>query len=160
STAQWIMVGILVLVVGLVVAPQRLASRGRVVASVLSVTVVAVVAWTLTGQISASRASNAFSRNLIRNFPRPTDWVDKVAKGAPTVSLGQSVVHPPGVWLLEFWNKSIHYVWSLDGSAPGPGPVLAPDINGWNGQFNQQRGDIQYAVIDPGMDVVGSVAAL
>ncbi len=158
--AEWILVGVLALLVGLVLAPRFLGQRTRAATAVVWVTAGLALAWTLTGQISAGQASNSFSRSFVQNFPHPPDWVDRVVHGAPTVYLGQSIDNPNGVWLLEFWNKSIRYVWSLDGTAPGPGPVLAPDINGGNGQFNQQRGDIQYAVIDPGMDVVGKVVAL
>jgi hypothetical protein len=32
------------------------------------------------------------------------------------------------IWLLEFWNRSIDAVWSLDGTAPGPGPTVTPNV--------------------------------
>jgi hypothetical protein len=32
-----------------------------------------------------------------------------------------------GIWLTEFWNRSLKYVDSVDGTAPGPGPTLTPN---------------------------------
>ena len=33
------------------------------------------------------------------------------------VALGQQVTDPTGIWLTEFWNRSVKKVWSTDGSA-------------------------------------------
>ena len=40
--------------------------------------------------------------------------------------LGQAIIDPNGLWLTEFWNRSIRHVYSLDGTAPGPGPTVRP----------------------------------
>ena len=44
------------------------------------------------------------------------------------VLLGQSIKDPNPVNLLEFWNRSLTNVWSLDGTAPGPGATVTPNI--------------------------------
>jgi hypothetical protein len=72
--------------------------------------------------------------------------------------LGQQITDANGLWLLEFWNKSLHYVWSLDGTAKGPGPTLSPDLLSPNGLINEPPG-IEYVVVDPGIDLVGDVKA-
>ena len=35
---------------------------------------------------------------------------------------------PTGVYLTEFFNRSVTKVWSTDGTAPGPGAILTPDL--------------------------------
>ena len=59
------------------------------------------------------------------NLPKPLDWVDQATHGRPVTYLGQEIKDPNGVWLTEFWNRSIKHVDSLDGSAPGPGPTAS-----------------------------------
>jgi hypothetical protein len=60
---------------------------------------------------------------------------------------------------MEFWNRSIKYVWSLDGSAPGPGPTETPNVDAPDGHVQQQRGDLAYVVADSGIQVLGDVVA-
>ena len=44
----------------------------------------------------------------------------------PTIYLGQRIpTTPNGIWLMEFWNRSLRYVWSLDGTRTGAGDVPA-----------------------------------
>ena len=43
------------------------------------------------------------------------------------VNLGQQIEDPSGIWQLEFWNRSLKHIWSLDGTAlrvGGPIPSL------------------------------------
>ena len=118
-----------------------------------------VVAWRLAGQIPASNGSKELSEQFLRGFPSQTDWVDRITGGAPTMYLGQNVSDPNGLWTMEFWNRSIKYVWSLDGSAPGPGPTETPNVDALDGHVQQQRGDLAYVVADAGIQVLGDVVA-
>ena len=45
-----------------------------------------------------------------------------------------------GVSLMEFWNRDVKNIWSLDGSAPGPGPTLTPDLAGRDGELTNGAG--------------------
>ena len=35
-----------------------------------------MIAWNVTGEVSASNGTNNFSQNLLRNFPSPPTWID------------------------------------------------------------------------------------
>ena len=63
---------------------------------------------------------------------------------------------PNGLWLLEFWNRSLKQVWSLDGTAPGPGPTLTPNLDNTNGTLSNDP-HYPYVVAEQGIDVVGKV---
>lgn len=117
-----------------------------------------VLAWNLTGQMAAASASRNFSDELLRNYPRPLNWLDQEDHGQPAMYLGQQITDANGLWLLEFWNKSLHYVWSLDGTAKGPGPTLSPDLLALDGSITTVPG-IKYVVVDPGIDLVGKQVA-
>lgn len=128
--------------------------HGRVAAAVGAVALALVVGWSLNAEIVASNASRDFSRFFLSGLPRPLDWVDQLNGGAPTLYLGQKIADPNAVWSLEFWNRSIRKIWSLDGSAPGPGPVLTPDLTSPSGTLADDPG-YRYAVSDFGVDLVG-----
>ena len=113
-----------------------------------------VLAWNVTGQMAAASASRNFSDELLQNYPRPLNWLDEADHGRPAMYLGQQITDANGLWLLEFWNKSLQYVWSLDGTAKGPGPTLSPDLLASDGRITTAPG-IQYVVVDPGIDLVG-----
>ena len=49
-------------------------------------------------------------------------------------------------------------VWSLDGTAPGPGPVLTPDLIATDGRLDGDPG-YEYAVIDTGLAIAGTPVA-
>ncbi|MGI8421812.1 MAG: hypothetical protein ACR2MU_06090 [Gaiellaceae bacterium] len=137
----------------------RLVRRSRAaVRGTLAFTALAVLAWNVTAQVSAASGSNAFSNDLATNVEHPLSWVDAANGGASTLYLGQSIKDANGLWLLEFWNRSIHHVWSLDGTAPGPGPVVTPDIVGIDGELTQVP-DVRYAVLEEGVNLAGTVVA-
>src|SRR5581483_12364226 len=69
----------------------------------------------------ASNGTNNFSQVLLGNFPSPPNWLDKATGQQPAIYLGQRITDPQGIWLMEFWNRGLSYVWSLDGTAPPPG---------------------------------------
>ena len=98
--------------------------------------------WTLAGQLSAASASNTFSEELTKNIDEPLDWIDRATGGQSTLYLGQRLTDYNGLWQMEFWNRSLDHVWSTDGSAPGPGPVVTPDLI-------ELRNLLQCADLDP-----------
>ena len=119
-----------------------------------------VIAWNLTGALAFASASNRASDRFDDNIRKPFTWVDDATGGKPTLYLGQQMSDPNGEWLLEFWNPHslIGRVWSLDGTAPGPGPTLTPDPGLPNGALSHDP-HYPYVVEERGMNVVGQVVA-
>jgi hypothetical protein len=119
---------------------------------------VGVLAWNFTGELAFASASNRTADLFMTNIRQPVTWLDDHTGGAPTIYLGQQMKDQNSEWLLEFWNRSIRAVWSLDGTAQGPGPVLTPDPSPANGALNHNPG-YPYVVEEKGIDVVGKVVA-
>jgi uncharacterized membrane protein len=118
----------------------------------------AVVGWNLTGELAFASASNRFSDRFVENIRPPFGWVDEQTHGAPALYLGQQMADQNGEWLLEFWNRSIKAVWSLDGTAQGPGPFLTPDQRATDGALSHDPG-YPYVVEETGIDVLGKTVA-
>src|SRR5262249_42388929 len=53
--------------------------------------------------------------------------------------------------LTEFWNRSMHHVYSLDGSAPGPGPAGTPNVVKPDGTMTGMPPDTKYVLADNGV---------
>jgi hypothetical protein len=152
----------LVVSVALLVAPRFLAHRRPGwSAGVTATAALLVLAWCLAGQISAANYSNDASQTLITNYPRPLNWLDQLTHGKPTLYLGQHLDAGSdiGVWLTEFWNRSLRYVWSVDGSAPGPGPVETPNTAADGRLYPVPPGNVDYVLAEPGIDLDGTVVA-
>ena len=143
----------------LLLLPLVLARRPLVLRAYLAAVAAVVLLWNVTGQLAASDGSRDISGRFLENFPDPPNWVDRATGGAPTMYLGQDIVDPTGIWLTEFWNRSLRYVWSLDGTAPGPGPTTTPNVFKPDGTLQQQRGDVRYVLADGGIEVLGTVVA-
>jgi hypothetical protein len=153
---RWVLLGAVAVTVALLLAPRFLTARRRAAAGVLVLAAGLVLAWNLAGQISAGNAANDASKATIGNYPRPLDWLDVATHGEPTLYLGQKV-NPLGVWLTEFWNRSLQHVWSLDGTAIAAGaPTLTPDLHGARGKLYPDPG-VPYVLADEGIDVVGQL---
>jgi hypothetical protein len=118
----------------------------------------AVVGWNLTGELAFASASNRFSDRFVENIRPPFGWVDEQTHGEPALYLGQQMADQNGEWLLEFWNRSIKAVWSLDGTAQGPGPFLTPDQRATDGALSHDPG-YPYVVEETGIDVLGKTVA-
>lgn len=127
-----------------------------------------VLAWNVTGEVSASNGVNNFSQNLLKNFPSPPTWIDDATGGKPTIYLGQQITDPQGIWLMEFWNRGLTYVWSLDGTAPPPGrqppgfvtPDAQPDGTLVGKSIpNGNPPGVDYMVADNTIQVAGEVIA-
>jgi hypothetical protein len=113
-----------------------------------------VLVWGGGGELAAASASNALSDSLLSNLRGDPSWIDDTTHGAPSFYLGQQILDPNGVWLLEFWNRSLKGVWSLDGTAPGPGAGPTPDLSKTDGTLFPDP-HYPYVVADKGIDIVG-----
>ncbi|MET0939461.1 MAG: hypothetical protein ABWY51_09600, partial [Gaiellaceae bacterium] len=158
NAVQWALIVTLAVSVLLLVLPRLLGGRRTAVRAVVGVTAALVLAWTLTGQISAAMYSNDSGDLITRNYPKPLTWLDDITGGQPVVYLGQNVNAGAalGIWLTEFWNRSLKHVWSLDGTAPGPGPVLTPDLVATDGRLAPDPG-AKYVLAERGVDVDGTL---
>ena len=96
--------------------------------AVAAAAVVLVTAWLLTAQIAATVGFDNFANGLRSGLPQQLDWVDRETGGQPVTFLGQAIIDANGVQSTEFWNRSIRHVYSLDSTAPGPGPTVTPDV--------------------------------
>ena len=141
----------------LLLLPRLLRRRPRALTGYLAAVALLLLAWNITGQQSASAGSRSNADQFLRSFPDPVDWLDRATGGQPTLYLGQRVFDANGLWMLEFWNRSLRYVWSLDGTAPGPGPTNTPNVANVEGDLQQQLGNIRYVVADAGIEVAGRV---
>jgi hypothetical protein len=112
--------------------------------------------WNFGGELAAASASNAFSKNFLSNIRGDPSWLDKRTGGASTLYLGQQMQDSNGEWLLEFWNRSLRAVWSLDGTAQGPGPFLTPDLHATDGTLSPDP-HYEYVVADRGIRVEGQI---
>ena len=157
SGVQWMLLGVLGVTLILLLAP-RLLVRWRYASGVaLAVTAAVVLAWNLTAQISAGNYSNTAAHARLDAFPRPVDWLDRETQGRPALFLGQNVDAGEAItiWTLEFWNPTLKHVWSIDGTAPGPGPTLTPDLVQLDGRLYPDP-PVDYVVADKGIDLVGT----
>ncbi len=146
--------------IALLLAPRFI---GRGATWLVLAVAMGIVAWNLTAEISFASASNRASDRFEENIRAPFTWVDDVTHGASTLYIGQQMADQNGEWLTEFWNRSIKAVWSLDGTAQGPGPFLTPDPRPADGALcsRDRCGDwgYPYVVEEQGIDVVGKTVA-
>ncbi len=144
---------IVVTVVGTAVLVLLPLLRSRYVAVAAAVVAAFTLAWTGTAEVYAAHGESLFSERLYQTLPSPANWLDKSTDDRPTVFLGQGIRDPNPVNLLEFWNRSLVKVWSLDGTAPGPGAVTTPNLEKPNGTLTDPG--TAYVLTTPGVDVVG-----
>ena len=141
------------------VVALRFVRRGSGAYRVLAGTAaVFVLAWTLTAQVYAAEGERDLSTRVARNLPSPYDWVEEETDGGSVVVVGQQVADPTNVWLTEFFNPSIRKMWSLDGTAPGPGPILTPDLVAADGTLTPPPGT-EYALGINGVELQAPVVA-
>ena len=98
-----------------------------------------LLVWGVTAEIYAARGLNTFAERLYEATPQPVDWVDQATGGEPTLFLGQSIIDKNPIYLLEFWNRSVKLVWSIDGSAPLPAVVARSRSARRNAQSGSRR---------------------
>jgi hypothetical protein len=113
------------LLLAAVLALRRRVALSGALAAVLGA---GVLGWSLTGQIAAATGSNSISQEAALTLRQPFSWVDDVTHGRPALYMGEGEADPNPENLLEFWNRSIVRVSSLDGTVQGPGPAGSPDL--------------------------------
>jgi len=128
STGQWVLLAVLAGGVLALVAMPALRSRSRIAAGIATVLALGIVAWNLTGEIGAAAGTNSISRTAAATLRHPFTWVDDITHQQPTIYLGEGEADQNPEWMLEFWNRSIVTVGSLDGSVAGPGPSGGPNL--------------------------------
>jgi hypothetical protein len=114
----------------LLVLVTSVRDRGRVAGGIALAAAAAVIAWGLTAEIYAANGERRSSDQFAANFVQPRNWVDKAVGGGTVTIVGQQFVDPTGVWLTEFFNRSVKHVWSVDPAspAPPPGPTVTADL--------------------------------
>jgi len=110
----------------------------------------------LAGEVTSARGSQHQSKLFVSHLPQPLNWVDRRTHRSGTTYLGQQVGVDIGLWLLEFWNPSIKHVYTLDGTAPGPGPTLTPDLASPDGELSSDPG-LPYVLADNGVRLIGPI---
>ena len=118
--------------------------------AVVAAATVVLLAWMLTSEITTTWGESHFGNAFRAHLPQELSWIDKQSHGEAVTYLGQEIVDPNGLWLTEFWNRSITHVASLDGTAPGPGPTEAPTILDIRGTL-ALKNDPPYIVTDNGI---------
>ena len=152
SDLKWLLFAILAGGVLFALLLRMRATRVTLVATLLLGC--ALVAWNLTGEISAANQAVApakFQRSLI---PTPPDWIDRATGRARTMFIGKALSGSLSFWTLEFWNQSLQDIWSVDASAPPPGPTVTPDFQGTDGTVRPQVPD-DWAVTQPEITMAG-----
>ncbi len=120
---------------------------------------VAVVAWSMTGQVYAAEGERRFAERIDSNLPRPYDWVEEATGGDSVVVLGQQISDATGIWLTEFFNPSVRKIWSLDGSAEKVGgPILTPDLDAVDGTLTPVPGT-EYVLAVNGVTLQAPIVA-
>lgn len=139
-----------VLAAGLAVllAPQLFPARRRVAAASVTVLAAFLVAWNLTGEIAAATGTISIARSAGHTLGHPYTWVDDLTHLRPTLYMGEGESDQNPEWMLEFWNRSIVRVSSLDGSVLGPGPSDGPDIKTGGRVLLGSASGYDYAVED------------
>jgi len=158
---------ILVIALAIAVLGVLAITRLRPAAATLIAVGIAVLtlAWNVTGEVAAAAGDVTVSRDFVPTLARPFTWVDDATHLKPTLYLAQGVADQDPEWLLEFWNRSITTVSSLDGTVGGPGPAGAPNITArgqlyWTPDPSQPGKVFDYAVEDwPCIDFAGTLAA-
>jgi hypothetical protein len=139
--------------VALVLALRFVRRGSNAFAAVAGTVAVGVFAWTLTTEVYAAEGERILARQIARNHVVPHDWVERATGGGSVVVLGQQMLDDAtGVWLTEFFNPSIKKVWSIDGTAPGPGAILTPDLAAADGTLTPNPGT-EYAITLNGVEL-------
>ncbi len=113
----------------------------------------------MVAETYASIGEHDFSSRVEANLPKPNDWVDRATDGGSTVVLGQRMNdNPLGFASVEFWNRSIDKVWSVDGTGPGPGHTLTPDLQKVDGTL-WPNPETDYVLAANGVEVAGPTVA-
>ena len=152
DTIEHVLVTVTVMATAALALVPRIRSR-RLALTVTATIAALTLAWTGTAEVYAAHGESLFSERLYATLPKPANWLDRSTQGGSVTFLGQSIKDPNPVWLLEFWNRSLTKVWSLDGTAPGPGATTTPDLKSPDGTLNNP--DTGFVLVTPGVDIAG-----
>lgn len=149
---------LVLLVVLLLLHTLRIPAPARRIVIVLAAAV--TLTWMLAGEITSANGSAAASRAYAAHLPRPLDWIDRATNGSPVTFVGENIStgQALGVNLLEFWNRSVHHIWALDGTGPPPGPTLTPDLKSRTGVLSHDPG-LRYVVATTRVNLIGRLVA-
>jgi hypothetical protein len=128
----------------------------RRVGGVAVVATALLLAWLLTGEIGATAGDDSLANSFHSHLEQPLDQIDRWTQGEKVTFLGQQIKDPNGLWLTEFWNRSLAHVASLDSTAPGPGPTFGPYLQSVDGRLSQWNGD-PYVLAGPGVSLQAPV---
>jgi hypothetical protein len=148
--------GVLAVSAAVVLAPQHMRMPPRVPVLLAGFAAVFVVGWNVAAELSAADAANSVSRTFLANIGKPPTWLEQHTHGARTLYLGQQMNDQNSEWLLEFWNPSVQEVWSLDGTAQGPGRVQTPDVKPDGELIGKPPSTARYIVVETGIDPDGA----
>jgi hypothetical protein len=160
--ARWLLIAIVLAGVLVLLAPTLLRGRERLVGIVLALTAAAIVGWNVTGELAAATGTKSIARAQATTLGHPFSWLDDATHLKPTLYMGEAEIDQNPEWLLEFWNRSIARVSSLDGSVLGPGPSGSPNVKRsgaiyWQDDPNAPTPQYAYAVEDlPCVDFAGT----
>ena len=142
-----------IVALALVVALRFVRRGSAAFAAVAGAVAVGVFAWTITTEVYAAEGERRLANQIARNLATPYDWVERETGGGSVVVLGQQMKDDAtGIWLTEFFNPSIEKVWSVDGTAPGPGAILTPDLAAADGTLTPNPGT-EYAITLNGVEL-------
>jgi hypothetical protein len=159
-----ILIAMALISVLVLVAPRFIRDR-RAVTAIVAAAAVGVIGWNLTGELAASAGTNSIAGQAATTLGHPFSWVDDNTHLASTLYMGEAEVDQNPEWLLEFWNRSLARISSLDGSVLGPGFSGGPNIlrNGslyWQNLPEGLETQYDYAVEDlPCIDLAGKRVA-
>jgi hypothetical protein len=159
ETIQWVLVLVTLASGGLLLAIGMLREQRHRVVGALAVSACAVLlAWNLTAEIYAANGEQRLSSRFAANFVEPRDWVDQATDDGTVTIVGQQFVDPTGIWLTEFFNRSVDQVWSVDPTspAPPPGPTTTADLAAPDGTMAPEPGT-GYALAVNGVRLQGPV---
>ena len=130
--------------------------RRRFVSWIVVGAAVLSIGWATWAETVASKYSNDFADLFLNGLPKPLDWVDQATGGKPAVYIGQKIADPNPIWSLEFWNRDVREVWSLDAPPPGPGPDPDPEPDREGRPPSSATPATDYAVIDKDLSLDGT----
>ena len=61
----------------------------------------------LTGEIGATAGDDSFANGFRSHLAQPLDQIDRWTGRQGVTFLGQQLNDPNGLWLTEFWNRSL-----------------------------------------------------
>jgi hypothetical protein len=115
-----------------------------------------MLGWSLTTEIYAANGERVASDQIYANLPKPPDWIERTTRNGSTVYVGQGI-DAFAAWQVEFWNPNVRWFWGMDGSAPGPGARITPDLKRPDGTQSPSDLGADYALAVNGVQIAAPV---